>query len=310
MNPALSVLFFTTLSGAGLGLLFLLGIGQTFVPLPLSREIAVIPPAVGAILLCAGLAAAFMHLGRPARAWRAFSQWRSSWLSREGVAASATLLVCAAVVALVWFDAAGHWVRGAWGLLAAGASTTLWTTARIYTSLPTIRAWANGYVLPFFAGAALVSGALLLWSLLSLAQWRLPTGAALFLAVLAAALGWLKLAYWRFIDHTDHGADAGRATGLARLGSVRPAEAPHTETNFLLQEMAFRVARRHARRLRGIALACFAVVPCVVALLAATLRDGDFGLAASAFGLSMVGLFVERWLFFAEARHVVVGYYR
>lgn len=310
MNPALSVLFFTTLSGAGLGLLFLLGLVQSAAPLPLSRELAVVPPTVGAVLLAGGLAAAFLHLGRPSRAWRAFSQWRSSWLSREAIAATVTLLLCASVVALVWSDATSSAVRVAWCLLALSAAITLLTTARIYTSLPTIRAWANGFVLPFLGGAALLSGGLLLWLMLAFAQWRVPTGAAIVLSGAALGLGVLKSAYWRFIDRTDHGVGAARATGLAPLGVVRPGESPHTETNFLLREMAYQVARRHASRLRALAWLGFAAVPAGCGVLAAFLRGGDAGLAAVGSVCVLVGLFVERWLFFAEARHVVVGYYR
>ncbi len=310
MNPALSVLLFTTLSGAGLGVLFLLGVVQSVTPLPLSRELAVVPPAVGALLLGGGLAAAFLHLGRPSRAWRAFSQWRTSWLSREAVSATATLVLCAVVAGLVWTDATSTAVRGAWAVLAAASAATLLTTARIYTSLPTIRAWSNGFVLPSLSAAAVLSGALLLWLMLSLAQWRLPDAAALALSALALALGAIKFAYWRFIDRVDHGAAAGRVTGLAMLGAVRAGESPHTETNFLLREMAYVVARRHAARLRVIAWLGFAAIPAGCAVLALSLRGGDTGLALVAVASILPGLFVERWLFFAEARHVVVGYYR
>ena len=42
---------------------------------------------IALVLITAGLLSSTAHLGRPERAWRAFSQWRTSWLSREGVAA-------------------------------------------------------------------------------------------------------------------------------------------------------------------------------------------------------------------------------
>ncbi len=102
MYPALSVIVFTTLSGAGLGLLFWTALAQLAGPLPLSRELAIAPLLVGALLLAAGLMSAFLHLGRPARAWRAFSQWRTSWLSREAVAATATFAACAATAWWTW----------------------------------------------------------------------------------------------------------------------------------------------------------------------------------------------------------------
>ena len=100
MHPAPSVILFTTLSGAGFGLLFWLGLG-----LPAPTGWAAFGYFVLAYLLAVGgLIASTLHLGHPERAWRAFSQWRSSWLSREGVSAVAALLVMAVYGAgLVFF---------------------------------------------------------------------------------------------------------------------------------------------------------------------------------------------------------------
>ncbi|MCA1714043.1 MAG: dimethyl sulfoxide reductase anchor subunit [Gammaproteobacteria bacterium] len=90
MNPALSVIFFTSLSGAGYGLLFWCALstfsGQVH---PWSLLLATL---LALALVTAGLLSSLLHLGKPQRAWRAFSQWRTSWLSREGVTALATYL--------------------------------------------------------------------------------------------------------------------------------------------------------------------------------------------------------------------------
>ena len=48
----------------------------------------------GAVLVAVGVIASLWHLGKPARVWRAFSQWRSSWMSREGVFAIACFASC------------------------------------------------------------------------------------------------------------------------------------------------------------------------------------------------------------------------
>src|SRR3546814_9410200 len=87
MKPAFSVIFFTTLSGAGYGMLFWLGLRYAWQPLPLSRDFALVLFALALALVSIGLLSSLLHLGRPARAWRALSQWHSSWLSREGVLA-------------------------------------------------------------------------------------------------------------------------------------------------------------------------------------------------------------------------------
>ena len=90
MHPALSIIFFTTASGAGYGLLVLLGLGGAFGWLPAERGFGLVGMGLSLGLITAGLLSSTFHLGHPERAWRALSQWRSSWLSREGVMAIAT----------------------------------------------------------------------------------------------------------------------------------------------------------------------------------------------------------------------------
>src|SRR3984885_13692705 len=102
MTPASSVLLLTTLTGFGYGLIAWLGAlaGLGFLPqAPLFVPVAVV---VGLGFANAGLMASMLHLGHPERAWRAFSQWRSSWLAREGVAALATFPPALAFAALWW----------------------------------------------------------------------------------------------------------------------------------------------------------------------------------------------------------------
>src|SRR5438105_11047350 len=101
MHPALSIVFFTTASGAGFGLLLLLGLGVPLGLLPVSPWFGVAALASAFGLAAGGLFSSVFHLGRPERAWRAFSQWRSSWLSREGVLSVATFIP-AAVFAIGW----------------------------------------------------------------------------------------------------------------------------------------------------------------------------------------------------------------
>jgi DMSO reductase anchor subunit len=103
-------------------------------------------------------------------------------------------------------------------------------------------------------------------------------------------------------------ADTGRATGLAPLGGVRSFERPHTEENYLLREMGFVLARKHAARLgrlvnAGIA-ATFAAIAVAYALPALAMAATLVAVFAS-----LLATFVERWLFFALARHVVTLYY-
>src|SRR5579862_4525097 len=119
MHPALSIVFFTTMSGAGFALLLLIGLGVPLGLLPADPLFGLAALATAAVLAGGGLTSSVFHLGRPERAWRAFSQWRSSWLSREGVLSVASFLP-AAVFAVGWvaFGATGG-VVGLCGILAA-----------------------------------------------------------------------------------------------------------------------------------------------------------------------------------------------
>src|SRR5437763_15430053 len=101
MHPALSIVFFTTASGAGFSLFLLLGLGGALDLLPSSSGFGLAAVALAALLAAGGLASSAFHLGRPEPAWRAFSQWRASWLSREGGFSALTFLP-AAIFGIGW----------------------------------------------------------------------------------------------------------------------------------------------------------------------------------------------------------------
>lgn len=310
MHPAFSVIFFTTLSGAGCGLLFWLGLlvaaGQA-----LRQPLLVVTATLLAgVLIGSGLLSSMAHLGRPERAWLALGQWRSSWLSREGIAALATFVPIAMLLGGAWY----RWPRAA--LVTAGlagsvmAVVTTLCTSRIYDTLKPIPAWTSRWVLANYLLLASASGAAWLWAI-GVLGFSLPAHRGdvviLIALLLAAAAG--KLAYWRRIDRRVPATFAPEAIGLAPDARVTPFEAPHTQANFLMKEMGYALARKHARRLRGIALFLIAVMPAM--LLLPTIAAADLRpFAAVGTVLSvMLGVLVERWLFFAQARHMVMTYY-
>ncbi len=311
MHPAYSVIFFTTASGAGYGLLALLGLGAVFgVAFPQGPLFCIVAFGLSLGLITLGLLSSTFHLGHPERAWRAFSQWRSSWLSREGVAAFATY-VPAGLFGVLWL--AGFEGGVAWKILgflsAALAVITVWCTGMIYGCLTTIRQWNHALVAPIYvvlSGATgLVLFALLMQGFGSGRAWHVGFAMA---GLVAAAL--IKSVYWRSIDQAPRDLTIGDATGLGRLGKVRQLEAPHTQTNFVQREMGYKVARKHARKLRLMCLllgfgACF--VACgLTFLLPAWTATAWLIVAACAAAFAVV---VERWLFFAEAEHVVNLFY-
>jgi len=306
VHPSLSVIFFTTASGAGYGLLALLGVLAPFGMLPADPLFGLVALALALGAITAGLLSSMFHLGQKQRAWRAFSQWRSSWLSREGVAAVATYLP-AGLFGIGWVFLGT--VSKAAGLLAAlGAVATVYCTSMIYRSLKPVPRWHNRWVVPNYLALALMCGVLWLALVLQILGPR-PDLNGLTPVVIAIAAA-LKLGYWRYIDGAPATSTAGSATGLGSFGTVRLFEAPHTSENYLLKEMGFSIARKHAAKLRRIAIGLGFGLPFLLSFVP-FVAPGWPAIAAALLAavLGTVGVFVERWLFFAEARHTVTLYY-
>ena len=305
MHPAISVIFFTVMSGAGFGLIGTIGLG---VPMPQHSALVFLACLLAGGLAVAGLLSSTFHLGHPERAWRAFSQWRSSWLSREGVAAVFTL-VAFGLYAFSWFFF-GERISWLGYLMALGALVTVFTTAMIYTQLKTVPAWNTVLTPVCYLLFALSSGVLLAasfgeWQ----AQGEMPIAA---MALAYITFAWVaKLYWWRNADRDTlaaRGSDTGTATGLGTIGSVRLLEKPHSGENYLTKEMVHIIGRKHATKLRMIALILGAILPLVLCIIALAIGSATF-LMAIAFLCMLAGLFVERWLFFAEAKHAVSLYY-
>ncbi|MEZ5776136.1 MAG: DmsC/YnfH family molybdoenzyme membrane anchor subunit [Hyphomicrobiaceae bacterium] len=315
MHPAYSVILFTTSSGAGYGLLVLLGLGGPAGLLTPGRGLGIASFALALGLVSIGLLSSTFHLGRPERAWRAFSQWRTSWLSREGVLAVATY-PAAVVAALGWIapQSFGAFQAVAGVTAAVLALATLVSTGMIYASLRTIPRWSQPLTVPVYLALGLASGAVLLNALVHLAGSS-DRFASAWLALGLTIVAWLaKEGWWRGLGMVPLGLDAGDATGLKALGlgHVRTLEPAHTQPNYVMREMGYRIARRHADRLRGYARAGLFVVPAALLLLVATrnLPDELLTLVSVLAVVAMAfGVLVERWLFFAEAEHVSMLYY-
>ncbi len=305
MHPAVSIIFFTVTSGAGFGMIALLGLGF---PMPEGWLAAFLVSALAGVLAVAGLISSTLHLGHPERALLAFTQWPTSWLSREGVLAVATM-VAFGIYVLVWM-VTGSRVLLLGIAIAALAVATIYSTAMIYGQLRTVPAWHTGLTPAVYLGFAFAS-ALLAATAVGAATALGPLPLVV-IAILAVVVAWaIKFAWWRRAETAtlaSIGAGTGPATGLSSLGTVRPFEPPHTGPTYLTREMVHRIGRKHARVLRIIAVVLGGAIPIGLALL------GWLGLptplwAGLAFAAMISGLFVERWLFFAEAEHSVAAYY-
>lgn len=287
MHPAPSVIIFTTFSGLGFGLLFWLGIGLPNV----TGWVAFAFFSISYLMAVGGLMASTFHLGHPERALKAFSQWRSSWLSREGWCAVAGLLAMALYgAALIFFDNRLLLLGFLGSALSLG---TIFTTAMIYTQLKSVPRWNQPTTPALFLAFSLSGGALL-------------AGQIRFAIPLLTLAGLLQGYIWATGDSrfTQAGTTIATATGLGKIGSIRAFEPPHTGPNYLLKEMAYVVGRKHARRLQFISLTLGFGLPVILLLL-----PFSHWTALIAVVSHIAGILAARWLFFAQAEHVMGLYY-
>ena len=224
-----------------------------------------------------------------------------------------TYLPVAALIVLLWAELqAGttaaspiSWmVSWAGGILAVLSLLTVVCTAMIYASLKPVPAWRHGLVVPVYLVFAMLLGLLVLACVAEFHPTLVLVGAML----LAFTLAVMKLIYWRDIDRIALPSREA-ATALEGFGKVSTFERPHTEQNYLTREMGFVLARKHSRKLRAIALLLFAGIPLLALLAAAAFPPVAVAALWIAALAALAGAFVERWLFFAEARHTVMLYY-
>jgi DMSO reductase anchor subunit len=197
------------------------------------------------------------------------------------------------------------------GVLGALLSlVTVACTGMIYASLKTIRQWHHPLVLPVYIGLALATGAILLQVLSVLFGYGVSLVAWIAVTAVAGSLA-LKLLYWASIDRGASSSSPETATGLGRIGKVTQLEAPHSETNYVMSEMGYKVARKHARRVRLLVVLLLFLVPGAASLVVASLGGGVLAGLVALVGLAAAGagVLAERWLFFAEATHVVTLFY-
>lgn len=305
MHPAISVIFFTVISGAGFGLIAMLGLGF---PMHGGMLPAFLICLLGGGLSAAGLISSTFHLGHPERALKAFSQWRSSWLSREGVLA-VTTLVLFAIYALIWMFT-NERITWLGYIIAILSLITVFATAMIYAQLKTVPSWHSA-ITPICYLAFSIAAGLLLASAFG-TSFQLFGVLTPHICIAALIVAWIAKGIWwnrsLNIGFKDTGSDTGTATGLGHLGKVKLLEKPHSGENYLTKEMVHQIGRKHASKLRIISLILGLAIPAILCFLAAS-SSANMILLVLAFISMIAGLFAERWLFFAEAKHSVSLYY-
>ena len=321
MNPAFSVVFLTTLIGAGQGLFLALFLGQLYGTFLVGSET---PPlalySVGTAWVVAlmglGLFASFFHLGRPERAWRAATMWRTSWLAREVI-----VLPAFSAMALVW--GAMHYlaidpvlatlgnVRIPLSLLVGIAAVALALllfvcTGMIYAAIKFIQEWASPLTVWNYFALGTASGFTLASALA--AQYA-PHLLGLFalLAIVLTLVGYVTRMYAlrrnarlkrKTTPMSAIGVRHPRITQIsqgAMGGSFNTREFFHHKSAEVVQmiKVAFPIA--------GF------IVP--IALTVIGWGNSSVVLLGMAFAVQYIGLLLERWFFFAQAWHPQNIYY-
>ncbi|MFZ9759586.1 MAG: dimethyl sulfoxide reductase anchor subunit family protein [Burkholderiaceae bacterium] len=311
MRPPWSMVIFTVLAGAGQGLLVMLILeqwGSFSNQAPATTSNAFLGPSLLAFgLLFAGLISAFFHLGRPSRAWRSASQWRTSWLSRE-------IIVMPVVLGLAFV----HGLQGVlelpayfgplWAVvapLALLACLAMWIcTAMIYGCLKFLQEWATPWTPVAFILFGLTGGALFF----GLSRSVLPVeglvvskpliGLLLLVSLTVKALVFKRNAELR------PKSTLSSATGIP--GNVRQVTMGIMGGSFNTREFFHGVSHGLMRQLRPTVLMLAFVLPLVM-LFVLPLTAFTAALIAL---VHLLGMLAERWLFFAQANHPQNLYYQ
>lgn len=300
MHPAPSMIVFTVLTGLGLGMVTLVGIG-------LGPDVGAYRWWVSAMAVAItglGGIAAGGHLTRPERFWRGFTQWRSSWLAREACLLVATLAVFGLYAALWCVFGDRYWGIG-W-VAALLSLATIYATSKIYHQLRAVPRWSVPPTPALFLAMALAGGLISVRAASALAGQG-GGGLDLVLALVIAGGVWI---WWQTqaagARLSAVGSDMGTATGLGRFKRIRLFEPPHSGRNYLLDEMAFRVGRRRAFQIRWIGALLGLLLPLVLVIV--SWFAGSW-LLLPALMSHILGVLAFRWLFFAEAEHTQALYY-
>tara|TARA_Y100001970_G_C14232921_1_gene859831 strand:- start:2222 stop:3163 length:942 start_codon:yes stop_codon:yes gene_type:complete len=308
MHPSKSIILFTVMSGTGYGILICLSYFTLISEINLEYNFKILIMLFSFLFISLGLLSSTLHLGHPERAWRSFSQWRSSWLSREGLAAVITYIPLMLFYLLWYLDISlyKYFLHTA----AILSLVTIYCTGQMYATLKTIPAWNNVLVTPIYIINAISMGSLSLYCFtrfydIAILQLYEFTLISLTLCLI------LKIIYWFYI-RTKTTSSANTATGLGEKNDVSFFEGPHTGKNFLTTEMINIIKKENANFLRLCFIILTGVLPVYVIVQEASLIIDIFIIKLSfliTLILALIGMLIERYLFFIQAKHVVSLYY-
>ena len=276
----------------------------------LDLKLKIIICVVSFIIISSGLIASTIHLGHPERAWRALSQWRSSWLSREGVAAIFTFVPLIFFYFFWIFQEHSKLTSIILILCSILCLITIFCTAKIYSSLKTIPAWNNRLVPIIFILNSLVLGSIFLFTIFFYFEIKIFF-LSNFVILICLVTFFLKLIYWHSISQPSK-SNIYTATGLGSKSKTNFFEGPHTGKNFLTTEMINKINISKSFILRIAFCILTYITPAFFIYQEPGLVISD-SVSSITFIiitiLSLIGMCMERYLFFIDSKHTVSLYY-
>ncbi len=268
-----SLTFFTIFSGLGFGLLAFLGLGMPGV----TGGSALAFFSIALLFAVGGQISSVFRLGHHEPVSKSFRQWPNSWHSRDAWCAITTILLMTNYAAgLIIFDQ--RWVLlGVLGTLTSLG--TVFTNSMIYGQLETVPRWNNPFTPANFLSLSIAGGALLSGEV---------NLAILFLLI----AGGIQIATWMHGDVAFKKSSAGS-------GNIHALELHNSEPYYLPSEFIHIFGCQHAKKLRFIAILLMVVIPIILLLLPFTHLLALFAVLSH-----IAGVFISRWLFFAEAENV------
>jgi len=323
MHPAFSVIFLTTLIGAGQGLFLALFTGQLYsvfklLPEQDSVNFYAFGSLIVLVLLVAGLVSSFFHLGRPERAWRSAARWRTSWLSREVIALPSFIFAVAAwglIHYLGWNPVLvtfGNGIEIDLSLLVGIVATLLCFTlflftGMIYACIKMLQEWATPLTVINYTLLGASSGFILATVF---AAWQGSTMTWFFggWSVILTSLAFLTRSASLYRNaRLRHKSSLETAIGIRHARIEQKAQGAMTGS-FNTREYFHGASQRKFRSVKWVFL--ILVFPLPLVLLSIGLGAPSTGLLLAAFLVQYIGLLMERWFFFAQANHPQNLYYQ
>ena len=306
MRPAWSVVFLTTLIGAGQGLLLALFAADALAleGAP-SRTFIVAGSTVAVALAALGLAASFFHLGRPERAWRSAAMWRTSWLSREVIALPLFMASTAGYGVATFLGSSAALALGA--LAVASCLALFYCTAMIYACVKFLQEWASPFTIANFFLMGCASG----FTLAAALAGRFAPGSLLPFSIAAIALTAAAF-FTRIASLARNDRIRPRSTLQSAIGvpdaKIRQISQGFTGNSFNTQEFFHGVSSRAMERIPFAFLALGFMAPMVI--IGVGVAVNSFAILLAAFAVQYAGLVLERWFFLAQSNHPQNLYYQ